>query len=89
MSQIIVSPREQRAFANSLCNISREMISRERALTSKLTALGSTWSDKHYKRFSQAQTTMELHLKAFHNRSQLYCNYLERKAKAGDAYLGL
>ncbi len=89
MSQIIVSPREQRAFANALCDISRDMISRERALTAKLNVLSTTWSDKHYKRFSQAQLTMELHLKAFHNRSQAYCIYLERKAKAGNAYLGL
>lgn len=87
MSQIIVSPKEQRAFARALAELSREMRSREQALTSKLTSLGSTWQDQHNRRFQRAHEEMALYLKAFHNQAQRYCTYLDQKARAAERYL--
>lgn len=87
MSQIIVSPREQRAFASALAELSAEMRGRERVLAQHLAGLRSTWSDAHYTRFSRAQEEMSLYLLGFHNRAQLYCAYLGRKAAAAEKYL--
>lgn len=89
MAQIIVDPKEQRAFARALANLSAEMKSQEAALNRELAQLGSTWKDDHYSRFTKATEEMSLYLLGFYKRAESYCNFLERKARAAERYLGL
>ncbi len=88
MSQIIVNPDEQRAFANALEDLVREMSSRERAVTSHLHDLRKSWQDTHAKSFERSHEEMSLYLSAFYRRAEDYARYLRRKAALADKYLG-
>ena len=87
MAQIIVNPSEQRAFANGLEELVRDMRGREKTLSDRLAALRKSWQDDQAKQFANAQEDMALNLKVFYNRSELFAQYLRDKAAAAERYL--
>ncbi len=87
MAQIIVDPAEQRAFANALGDLVREMRGRERALAARFSTLQKSWQDDQAKKFARSQFEMDLYLTAFYNRCGEYICYLNDKARAAEKYL--
>ncbi len=88
MVQVIVSPKELRAFGQDLAELTRALEARNNQLTESLQALGSTWADERYRSFSKAQNTNSQQLQAFFRIARSYVQYLDSKANAADRYLG-
>jgi len=87
MSQIIVDPDEQRAFAKDLDLLVGELRDRQRRLEGSIQQLGGVWKDKRYRAFNRAVTEASLQLTAFYSASDRYSHFLRRKARAADVFL--
>lgn len=88
MSQIIVNPKDQRAFAQELEQIVGAIRDKERRLDQGMQELKSTWADERYRRFSSAVRAASEELRVFYNSSARYAQFLRDKASAAERYLG-
>ncbi|HEY4940044.1 MAG TPA: hypothetical protein VII56_01345 [Rhizomicrobium sp.] len=88
MAQVIVSPREMRAFAQDLAELIQAVEARDRQLAEGLRSLGSTWADERYRTFSRVQSTTAAQLQIFYRMGKNYVQYLGNKATAAERYLG-
>jgi uncharacterized protein YukE len=88
MTQIIVSPKEMRAFARELAEHTAHIKTRDRQLEAAIKSLGSTWADEKYRKFSKAHAAAASQLQVFYRKSERYVTYLDEKARTADRYLG-
>ncbi len=87
MSQAIVDPNELRRFAQSLRKFNIELEDRMSSLAAQLHALGTTWRDQEYQKFSEE---IEAHMKAigrYIEATNQHTPYLIRKAERIEEYL--
>jgi uncharacterized protein YukE len=88
MAQIIVNPRDQRAFAQELDQIVSAIREKERRLDQGMQELKGTWADERYRRFSVAVKAASDQLRVFYSTSAHYAQFLRDKAAAAERYLG-
>lgn len=88
MAQIIVNPKDQRAFAQELDQIVGTIREKERQLDQGMQELKGTWGDERYRRFSSAVKTASDQLRVFYSTSARYAQFLREKAAAAERYLG-
>jgi uncharacterized protein YukE len=87
MAQVIVSPKDQRVFAQELQDLSRRISNAERQLSGELKGLESVWADEHARRFTKSHQHMAQHLGTFYKAAGRYVAFLNDKAHLGEKYL--
>lgn len=88
MAQVIVNPKDQRAFAQELEQIVGVVREKERRLDQGMQELKATWADERYRRFSKAVKAASDQLRIFYGTSTRYTQFLREKAAAAERYLG-
>ncbi len=88
MTQIIVDPIELRKFATALQELRSEFAADRRYLNTHLDAINAFWNDAKYRKLRSSSTEVMLAIDDFVATCDRYCDYLERKAAAAEAYLG-
>ncbi|MDP6506377.1 MAG: WXG100 family type VII secretion target [Planctomycetota bacterium] len=87
MAQAIMDPEEVRRFAEQLKRFTTDLQSSAGSLQARFQALGDTWQDQEYEKFSEEfQDTIKA-LKRFMEVSTQYAPYLQRKAQRIEDYL--
>jgi hypothetical protein len=84
--QSIVDPEQQRHFAANLRARALTMAELALTLNSHFRSLENTWRDSEYVDFEEHLEDATRKLKRFVEAADLYCNFLIRKAEAGDEY---
>jgi uncharacterized protein YukE len=87
MTQIIATPKDMHAFARSLMELARSIRQRQAQLESEMNELKHTWNDQRYAEFSRVVKQASEQLMVFNANAQLFADYLDRKAAAGERYL--
>ena len=88
MTAVIVDPSEMREFARALRELSADIEARRRSLERQIVDVSKFWNDEKYRKFVKRQEELMLEIQYFSRKSELYCEYLRKKAFAADAYLG-
>ncbi len=88
MAQIIVNPDELRNFARHLEQLVEGLRSRQHSADSKFKSLHQTWRDAKYARFEKVFEGTCKQLDEFTKSAVAYAEYLKRKARPIDRFLG-
>ena len=87
MAQAIMDPEEVRRFAEQLKRFTGDLQGSAAGLQSRFQALGDTWQDQEYEKFSEEFKDTIKALKRFVEVSNQYAPYLQRKAQRIEDYL--
>jgi uncharacterized protein YukE len=87
MSQIIVDPSEMRKFEVALRELQVEIDARRSQLETQIADVRSFWEDEKYTQFQRQSEELMLEVQYFSKLCDQYCDYLNRKAAAAEAYL--
>lgn len=87
MSKAVVDPDEVRYFARALLEMARALHDGKSHLSSHFRELRDVWHDKKYEQFDRVFSETMSHLEQFLHDSEVYADYLQRKARKADAYL--
>lgn len=87
MPKAIVDPRELRTFAAILAETVGHLRGTKRQVTNGFNDLHSHWQDKKYSEFERLFTDTMARLEVFLNTSELYAQYLRKKAEKAEQYL--
>lgn len=87
MPQIIVDPSEMRKFEASLRELQVEIDARRSQLETQITDVRNFWEDEKYRQFQRQSEELMLEIQYFSKLCDQYCDYLNRKAAAAEAYL--
>lgn len=87
MAQAIMDPEEVRRFAEQLKRFTGDVQSSTSALQARFQALGDSWQDQEFEKFSDEFSDTVKALKRFVEASNQYAPYLQRKAQRIEDYL--
>jgi len=87
MPKAIVDPRELRSFAAVLTETVGHLRGSKSQTTSRFNDLHHHWQDKKYSEFERLFTDTMGRLEVFLNTSNLYAQYLRKKAEKAEQYL--
>lgn len=87
MSQIIVSPREQRQFSKELAEALMTLRAKQMSFQAATSDIRSTWNDERFSEFMRKWQLLEQQLSTVYRIGETYCEYLDRKSQAGERYL--
>ncbi|MCU1263949.1 MAG: WXG-repeat protein [Acidobacteria bacterium] len=88
MPKAIVDPRELRNFAAVLEETIGHLRGSKSQVSHSFNDLHAHWQDKKYSEFDRLFTETMGRLEVFLNSSELYSNYLRKKAEKAERYLG-
>lgn len=88
MPQIIVDPDKMRQFERALRELAGEFAASRQALNQKIDDVKQFWKDEKYQAFVRKQESLAIEMQMFERTAAIYCDYLQKKAIAADAYLG-
>ena len=88
MTQIIVDPSEMRKFEASLRDLRVEVDARRQQLEGQIVDVRSFWDDEKYQQFQRQSEELMLQVQNFSKLCDQYCDYLTKKARAAEVYLG-
>ncbi|MCX7365321.1 MAG: WXG100 family type VII secretion target [Alphaproteobacteria bacterium] len=87
MTQIIVNPKELRAFAHRLVEHAAHVYAVRAKFAAGLKELRATWRDERYRQFDNELTATMAELDRFVRQARRYADHLEDKARKGSLYL--
>lgn len=87
MPKAIVDPRELRMFAAVLAETVGHLRGSKRQVTHGFSDLHDHWQDKKYSEFDRLFADTMQRLEVFLNSSELYAQYLRKKAEKAEQYL--
>ncbi len=87
MSQIIVDPDEQRAFASFLDSLVASLSEKRGNTAHAFERLRQTWKDARYSEFEKNFAAASADLDQFLAAAKAYADFLRRKAQKADDYL--
>ena len=87
MAQAIMDPEEVRRFAAELKRFNDDTQMKASSLQARFTALGTTWQDQDFEKFSEEFITTMKVLRKFMETSEKHTPYLLRKAQRIEQYL--
>jgi hypothetical protein len=87
MASIIVSPSEQRRFADYLMERTKELMQKQRKFTDMINDARAICQDARYADFRKKVEETALLLEDFSKRAERYSEFLHQKARAGERYL--
>jgi uncharacterized protein YukE len=82
--QVIIRAEDLRGFAGTLHSSNDRLVEVMSTLHTRLSALGETWRDDHYRQFQDAFDQASRSLNHFLDDSERYIVYLRQKADAVD-----
>ena len=87
MPRAIVDPREVRRFAAILLETVGHLRSTKSSVSQDFNALHGVWKDKKYSQFEKVFVDTMGHLELFLKSSEMYAQYLNKKAQLAERYL--
>lgn len=87
MSQAIVDPDEVRRFAAKLQEMAAYLQNRKNHVKSSFSDLHDVWRDQKYSQFDRIFSEAATRLDQFLRYSEMYADYLKKKAQKADQYL--
>jgi hypothetical protein len=86
MARVVIDPDEVRNFIRELLRAAGEMHDGKTQIESNFRELRDVWNDRKYEQFERVFSEAMSHLTLFLHDAEAYADYLERKARKGDAY---
>ena len=87
MPSIIVSPKEQKQFADYLTERTKLLLQKQRKFLDLLSQARTICLDDKYASFRKKAEDTARGLEDFNTRAKRYAEFLHAKAKAGERYL--
>jgi hypothetical protein len=88
MSVAIIDPDDVRTFAAKLMEMAGYLHNRKTQVKSSFSDLHEVWRDQQYSQFDRIFSESVTRLDQFLRYSEIYAEYLKKKAGKADIYLG-